>query len=166
MAPPGEGGEANAFLCPSGPGDPILSTPLQTDRRLQKEKAGGMQSSSGQGVSNVAREQRPDLKRCCKGNRSKICSLPCRVGAQRADILPPHSGQKQSQQVPATAALSLELVHFLPSHNLQPRQKCILQLEGCSGIFQKQQRRGRTFPQRGSILVPQELGATWERREL
>lgn len=135
----------------------------QTARRLRKEKAGGTWSSSesraawpgsrGQTLELLQRKQEQNV-------------LPALPGVHKEQIsCHPPPGQTPSQQV-LHCCPGLELLHFLPSHNPRPRHKCILCLGGCSGTFQKQQRRGRAFPQRGSILVPQESGATWERREL
>lgn len=77
---------------------------------------------------SVAREQRPDLRAAAEETGAECAACLAR-GAQRADILSSTPlGQTQSQQV-LHCCPGLELLHFLPSHNPQPRHKCILCLE-------------------------------------
>lgn len=122
-------------------------------RRLRKEGAGRTRSSSGLGRDRHGQGAEGRSESLWRGNRSAACCLPRRAAAQRADILPACPAPR-AQRVPALGAGAPPLP--------PPRRKAA---GGRPGPFQKQQQRGRAFPQRGAILVPQEPGAMGERRE-
>lgn len=124
---------------------PATETPSEGRGRQDTEqlRAGDRHGQGAEGRSESLR----------RGNRSSGCCLPRRAAAQRADILPACPAPC-AQRVPALGAGAPPLP--------PPRKKAS---GGRAGPFQKQQQRGRAFPQRGAILVPQEPGEMGERRE-
>lgn len=124
---------------------PATETPSEGRGRQDTEqlRAGDRHGQGAEGRSESLR----------RGNRSSGCCLPRRAAAQRADILPACPAPC-AQRVPALGTGAPPLP--------PPRKKAS---GGRAGPFQKQQQRGRAFPQRGAILVPQEPGKMGERRE-